>query len=133
MLLFIGLIIGCFNAWHWVHSEYKEIQEDFITSHILDLAPALAGWRVLGAFFFGGLWRTVQRALVRESGDLVPRQSAAADGRRSLASTYFRRTLVEARGVPLGISVRTYRRRELAHEHRRKSKLLEEKENSIPP
>ena len=28
MLLLIGLIIGCFNAWHWVHSEYKEIQED---------------------------------------------------------------------------------------------------------
>jgi ATP synthase protein I len=28
MLLLIGLIVGCFNAWHWVHSEYKEIQED---------------------------------------------------------------------------------------------------------
>ena len=28
MLLLIGLIIGCFNAWHWVHSEYKEMQED---------------------------------------------------------------------------------------------------------
>ena len=28
MLLFIGLIIGCLNAWQWVHAEYKEIQED---------------------------------------------------------------------------------------------------------
>ena len=28
MLLLIGLIIGCFNAWHWVDTEYKEMQED---------------------------------------------------------------------------------------------------------
>ena len=28
MLLLMGLVIGCFNAWHWVHSEYKEIEED---------------------------------------------------------------------------------------------------------
>ena len=28
MLLLLGLIIGCFNAWHWVDSEYKEMQED---------------------------------------------------------------------------------------------------------
>ena len=28
MLLVIGLIIGCLNAWHWVDSEYKEMQED---------------------------------------------------------------------------------------------------------
>lgn len=28
MLLFIGLITGCLNAWHWVGSEYKEMQED---------------------------------------------------------------------------------------------------------
>jgi ATP synthase protein I len=28
MLLFMGLIIGCLNAWHWVDKEYKEIQED---------------------------------------------------------------------------------------------------------
>ena len=28
MLLLVGLIIGCFNAWHWVDSEYKEMQED---------------------------------------------------------------------------------------------------------
>jgi ATP synthase protein I len=28
MLLLIGLIIGCFSAWHWVASEYKEMQED---------------------------------------------------------------------------------------------------------
>ncbi len=28
MLLLIGLIIGCLNAWRWVDSEYKEMQED---------------------------------------------------------------------------------------------------------
>ena len=28
MLLLLGLIVGCVNAWHWVHSEYREIQED---------------------------------------------------------------------------------------------------------
>ena len=28
MLLLIGLIIGCFNAWHWIDSEYQDMQED---------------------------------------------------------------------------------------------------------
>jgi ATP synthase protein I len=28
MLLLTGLIIGCLNAWHWVDSEYREMQED---------------------------------------------------------------------------------------------------------
>ena len=28
MLLLIGLIIGCLNVWHWVNSEYAEMQED---------------------------------------------------------------------------------------------------------
>ncbi len=28
MFLFIGLIIGCLNAWRWVDSEYQEMQED---------------------------------------------------------------------------------------------------------
>ena len=28
MLLLGGLMIGCLNAWHWVHSEYQEMQED---------------------------------------------------------------------------------------------------------
>ena len=28
MLLLIGLIIGCLNAWHWVAAQYKEMQED---------------------------------------------------------------------------------------------------------
>ena len=28
MLLLLGLIIGCLNAWHWVDSEYKQMQED---------------------------------------------------------------------------------------------------------
>ena len=28
MLLLIGLIVGCFTAWRWVETEYKEMQED---------------------------------------------------------------------------------------------------------
>jgi ATP synthase protein I len=28
MLLLIGLIGGCVNAWHWVASQYQEMQED---------------------------------------------------------------------------------------------------------
>ena len=28
MLLVIGLVIGCLNAWHWVAKENKEMQED---------------------------------------------------------------------------------------------------------
>ncbi len=28
MLLLVGLIIGCLNAWRWVNSEYNEMQED---------------------------------------------------------------------------------------------------------
>jgi ATP synthase protein I len=28
MLLVVGLIIGCLSAWHWVASQYKEMQED---------------------------------------------------------------------------------------------------------
>jgi ATP synthase protein I len=28
MLLLVGLIIGCFNAWYWVDSQYKAMRED---------------------------------------------------------------------------------------------------------
>ncbi len=28
MLLLLGLILGCANAWHWVASEQKDMQED---------------------------------------------------------------------------------------------------------
>ena len=28
MLLLMGLIIGCLNAWRWVESEYREMKED---------------------------------------------------------------------------------------------------------
>jgi ATP synthase protein I len=28
MLLLIGLMVGCFNAWHWVSSQYDEMQEN---------------------------------------------------------------------------------------------------------
>jgi ATP synthase protein I len=27
-LLIVGLAIGCFNAWHWVDKENKEMRED---------------------------------------------------------------------------------------------------------
>jgi ATP synthase protein I len=30
MLLLMGLLIGCANAWHWVDSEYKQMQEDSV-------------------------------------------------------------------------------------------------------
>jgi ATP synthase protein I len=28
MLLLLGLLIGCINAWYWVDGQYKEMQED---------------------------------------------------------------------------------------------------------
>ena len=28
MLLFIGLVIGCLNAWHWVRKQDKEMREE---------------------------------------------------------------------------------------------------------
>ncbi|MHC5538214.1 AtpZ/AtpI family protein [Singulisphaera rosea] len=28
MLLLVGLILGCLNAWHWVNSESKAMQEE---------------------------------------------------------------------------------------------------------
>jgi ATP synthase protein I len=28
MLLLLGLILGCMNAWHWIASEFREMQED---------------------------------------------------------------------------------------------------------
>ena len=28
MLMLIGLVIGCLNAWHWVESQYKAMHED---------------------------------------------------------------------------------------------------------
>ena len=85
-------------------------------SDILDLAPALAGWRLTWCIF---LRRPVvdgpEGCCVRESGDLVPRQSAAANGNNSGWLLFgFAGTLVEARGVPLGISDRAGHRRELA-------------------
>ncbi len=33
MLLFIGLIIGCFNAWHWVSNEDKDMHNDNEDKH----------------------------------------------------------------------------------------------------
>ncbi len=27
-LLFLGLALGCSNAWHWVAAQYKEMRED---------------------------------------------------------------------------------------------------------
>ena len=28
MLLLLGLLTGCFNAWYWVDGQYKEMRED---------------------------------------------------------------------------------------------------------
>ena len=36
-------------------------------SNTLDLAPALVAGALLGAFFFGGLWWTVQKGVASES------------------------------------------------------------------
>jgi ATP synthase protein I len=33
MLLVIGLVIGCLNAWHWVAKEDKEMREDQEDNH----------------------------------------------------------------------------------------------------
>jgi ATP synthase protein I len=30
MLLLVGLVIGCLNAWRWVNSEYQEMREDSV-------------------------------------------------------------------------------------------------------
>src|ERR1035438_2298838 len=34
MLLVIGLIIGCWNAWHWVAKEDKEMREEIGRAHV---------------------------------------------------------------------------------------------------
>ena len=64
-------------------------------SDILALALALLAGALLGAFFFGGLWWTVQKGVdVREAGALVPRQPAAANRSRFwLDSILFRRVI----------------------------------------
>jgi ATP synthase protein I len=30
MLLLMGLVFGCANAWHWVDAEYNQMQEDSV-------------------------------------------------------------------------------------------------------
>ncbi len=32
-LLIVGLAIGCFNAWHWVDKEYKEMRDEEENHH----------------------------------------------------------------------------------------------------
>jgi F1F0 ATPase subunit 2 len=55
-------------------------------SDILALAPALAAGALLGAFFFGGLWWTVQKGVASESpaiwflGSLLLRTGVALAG-----------------------------------------------------
>ena len=86
-------------------------------SDILALTLALLAGVLLGAFFFGGLWWTVQKGVTSETpGALVPRQPAAAnrcDPGRILSCVAG--SLVEARGVPAWISDRARHRREAAH------------------
>ena len=71
-------------------------------SDILTLALALLAGALLGVFFFGGLWWTVQKGVASEqAGALVPRQPAAANRRDSGWILFcFAGSLVEARGVP---------------------------------
>lgn len=33
MLLFVGLVIGCLNAWHWIAGEYREIRKEHEENH----------------------------------------------------------------------------------------------------
>ena len=86
-------------------------------SDIPALALALVAGALLGAFFFGGLWWTVQKGVdVREAGALVPRQPAAANRCDSGWILFcFAGSLVEARDVPPWVSDRARHRREAAH------------------
>ena len=95
-------------------------------SDIPALALALVAGALLGAFFFGGLWWTVQKGVdVREAGALVPRQPAAANRCDSGWILFcFAGSLVEARGVPPWISDRPRHRREVAHTTRRRKSRL---------
>ena len=125
MLLLIGLIIGCLNAWHWVDSEYKEMQEEARMSDIPAACPGVRCRLLLGAFFFGGLWWTVQKGVTSETpalwflGSLLLR--TGVDSGWILCC--FAGPLVEARGVPPWISDCARDRREAAHaSSRRKSR-----------
>ena len=71
-------------------------------SDIPVLALAFLAGALLGAFFFGCLWWTVQKGVSSEiAGALVPRQHPVANGCCSGWILFCRTSsLVEARGVP---------------------------------
>ena len=75
-------------------------------SDILALTLAFVAGPLLGTFFFGGLWWTVQKGMTSESaGALVPRQPAAANLSDSGWILFcFAESLVAARNVPPWIS-----------------------------
>ena len=86
-------------------------------SDILALALALVAGALLGAFFFGGLWWTVQKGVTSETpalwflGSLLLRTGLDSGWILSC----FAGSLVKARGVPPWISDRALHRREAAH------------------
>ena len=86
-------------------------------SDFLPLALALLAGRLLGAFFFGGLWWTVQKGVTSENPALWFLGSLLLANRchSGWILFCFAGPLVEARGVPPWISDRTRLRREAAH------------------
>ena len=81
------------------------------------LALALATGALLGVFFFGGLWWTVQKGVESDRpGALVPRQLAHSNRHDSGWILFcFSGSLVAARNVPLWTCDRALDRREGAH------------------
>ena len=86
-------------------------------SDILALALAFVAGTLLGAFFFGGLWWTVQKGMTSEAPALWFLGSLLLRTGLILAGFYFvvAESLVEARGVPPWIPDRARHRREAAH------------------
>ena len=86
-------------------------------SDTLALALAFLAGALLGVFFFGGLWWTVQKGVASETpalwflGSLLLRTSLDPGWILSCCA----RSLVKARGVPAWISDRARHRREAAH------------------
>ena len=101
MLLVIGLVIGCLNAWHWVAKEDKAMREEQenTMNETLSLMLALAAG-LLGAMFFGGLWWTVQKGVSSKRsalwffGSLLLRTSIALAGFYFIARGHWERLLV---------------------------------------
>ena len=118
-LLFIGLVIGCLNAWHWVAKEELEMRDErrIRMNETLTLLLSLAAGIVLGAIFFGGLWWTVQKAVSSKRSalwffcSLLLRTSMVLAGFYFVAQGHWERLLmcllgfVTARPIVMGLLV----------------------------